>query len=126
MNHSARPTVQPVAITILTWSLFCFAIFWKVGTDVQTPRVKLVITTFRDYESASWINYITVPTLNLFFDNGLFVAAVLPLAPVSPVLTEVGNGGSPAAAPVAAGDEEVEELFSLPWDSFLMLGSHFL
>ena len=33
MIHSARPTVQPVVITILTWNLFCFARFWKVETD---------------------------------------------------------------------------------------------
>ena len=36
MIHSARSTVRPVAITILTWKLFCFAIFWKVGTDIRT------------------------------------------------------------------------------------------
>ena len=28
-----RPIVRPVAITIVTWTLFCFARFWKVGTD---------------------------------------------------------------------------------------------
>ena len=32
MIHSARPIVPPVATTILTWKLFCFARFWKVGT----------------------------------------------------------------------------------------------
>ena len=34
MILSARPTVPPVAITILTWNLSCFAIFWKVGTEM--------------------------------------------------------------------------------------------
>ena len=29
----ARPTISPVAITILTWNLFCF---WEVGTDGRT------------------------------------------------------------------------------------------
>ena len=43
-----RPTVPPVASTILTWKLFCFARFWNLGMDVRkerrTPRVKVVIT----------------------------------------------------------------------------------
>ena len=30
MIHTARPTVPPVVIIILTWMLFCFARFWKV------------------------------------------------------------------------------------------------
>ena len=38
MIHSARPTVLPVAITILAWKLFCFARFWKVGTDGRTDN----------------------------------------------------------------------------------------
>ena len=29
--HSASHTIPPVAITILTWNLCCFARFWKVG-----------------------------------------------------------------------------------------------
>ena len=28
--HSARSAVPPIEITILTWSMFCFAIFWKL------------------------------------------------------------------------------------------------
>ena len=32
MIRSARPIAPPVAITILTWKLFCFVRFWKVGT----------------------------------------------------------------------------------------------
>ena len=32
MIHSARPTVPPVVITILAWTLFCFVRFWKVET----------------------------------------------------------------------------------------------
>ena len=44
MIHSARATVPPVAITILTWKLFCFAKFWKVGTDGRTLRAEIVIT----------------------------------------------------------------------------------
>ena len=38
MIHSARPTVQSVAITIFTWNLFCFARFYKVGTGGQTHK----------------------------------------------------------------------------------------
>ena len=41
-----------LAITILTWKLFWL---WKVGTDVQTPSVKIVITTGRDRGSVWWI-----------------------------------------------------------------------
>ena len=55
MIHSARPTVPPVVITILAWKLFCLARFWKVGTDVQTTRAKIGITTVRDCWSATWI-----------------------------------------------------------------------
>ena len=59
MIHSARPTVPWVVITILSWTLFCFARFWKVETDVrtdvQTTRAKIVITTGRYCGSASWI-----------------------------------------------------------------------
>ena len=46
MIPSARPTVSPVAITILTWDLFCFRdrLFEKWE---QTPRVKIVITAGR-------------------------------------------------------------------------------
>ena len=36
--------------------LFCFVRFLKEGTDVQTPRAQIVITTGRDCGSASWIN----------------------------------------------------------------------
>ena len=56
MIHSARSTVPPAAITSLAWKLLCFARFWKVGTDVQTARAKIVITTGRDCGSVSWIN----------------------------------------------------------------------
>ena len=52
MIHSARPTVPPVAITILIWKLFCEIL--KSG-DGQTARVKIVITTGVT-GSASWIN----------------------------------------------------------------------
>ena len=34
MIHSARPTVSPVANIV--FALFCFARFWKVGTDRRT------------------------------------------------------------------------------------------
>ena len=36
--------------------VLCFAQFWKVGMDVQTPDVKIVITTGRDFGSPEWIN----------------------------------------------------------------------
>ena len=54
MIHSARPTAQPVAITILTRKLFCFARFWKVGTDVRTTCEKIVITTGRASGLVEW------------------------------------------------------------------------
>ena len=52
MIPSARPTVPPVAITIFTWKLFCFARFWKVRTN---GRMDNVITTCRESGSAKWI-----------------------------------------------------------------------
>ena len=55
MIHSARRTVPPVAITILAWTLFCFARFWKLLTDGRTTLAKMVITTGRDCGSATWI-----------------------------------------------------------------------
>ena len=55
MIPSARPTVPPVAITDLTWNLLSFVRFWKMGTDVRTHCVKIVINTY-DYVPASWIN----------------------------------------------------------------------
>ena len=36
MIHSARPTISPVVNIVFTWNLFCFARFWKVGTDIHT------------------------------------------------------------------------------------------
>ena len=36
MIHSARPIVSPVVNIVFAWNLFCFARFWKVGTDVWT------------------------------------------------------------------------------------------
>ena len=33
MIHSARPTVSPVVSIVFASNLFCFARFWKVGTD---------------------------------------------------------------------------------------------
>ena len=38
---SARSTVSPVAITIFTWNLFCFARYWKVRSH-NLPCVKIV------------------------------------------------------------------------------------
>ena len=49
MIHSARPTFSPVAITIHTWNLFVLRDFKKVGMDKQTRRMKIVITTGRDW-----------------------------------------------------------------------------
>ena len=37
MIHSARPTVSPVANIV--FALFCFARFWKVGTDGRTDDI---------------------------------------------------------------------------------------
>ena len=37
MIHSARPTVLPVANIV--FALFCFARFWKVGTDGRTDNM---------------------------------------------------------------------------------------
>ena len=53
MIHSARPTVPPVAITILAWTLFCIARFWKLGTNGRTTRVKIVIPTGHDQPRGS-------------------------------------------------------------------------
>ena len=55
MIHSTRPTVSPLANIV-------FTLFWEIlksgdeRTDIQTPRVKIVITTGRDWRLASWIN----------------------------------------------------------------------
>ena len=61
----------------LTWNLFCFPRFWKVGTDgrtyrrtdVQIKRVKIVITTDRDYGRARGsrkeLSIIPQPTIRL-------------------------------------------------------------
>ena len=38
MIHSARPTVSSVANIVVAWNLFCFARFWKVGTDGRHVR----------------------------------------------------------------------------------------
>ena len=54
MIPSARPIVLAVAITILTWNLFCFPRFWEFGG--RTPRVTIVIATVGDCGSANWIN----------------------------------------------------------------------
>ena len=54
MIPSARPTVPPVAITILIWNLFCFARVWKVKHGRMC--VKTIITNSTDCESFEWIN----------------------------------------------------------------------
>ena len=36
--------------------LFCFARFWKVGTDGRTACAKTMITTGRDFRLVEWIN----------------------------------------------------------------------
>ena len=57
MIPSTRPTVPPVVIIIFTRCLFCFAIFWNVGTDVRMETfAKIMITTGLDYGAAEWIN----------------------------------------------------------------------
>ena len=54
MIHSARPIVSPVANIV--FALFCFARFWKVGTDGRTTCAQTMITTGRDCGAAEWIN----------------------------------------------------------------------
>ena len=39
MIHSARPTVSPVVNIVFAWNLFCYARFWKVGTDGRTDNM---------------------------------------------------------------------------------------
>ena len=56
MIHSARPTVSPVVSIVFAWNLFCFARFWKVGTNVRTICAKTMITTGSDCGPAEWIN----------------------------------------------------------------------
>ena len=58
MIHSAKPEVQPVAITIFTLNVFCFEKWGR--TDGRTTCVKIMITTGRDCGSTSWINYILI------------------------------------------------------------------
>ena len=55
-NNTCMPssTVPPVLITILTWNLFGFARFWKVGG--RTSRGENRDHYRRFCESASWIN----------------------------------------------------------------------
>ena len=102
MIHSARPTVPPVAITILTWKWFCFAIFWKA--DGQTPRTKIVITTGRDCGSASWFNYTFLQAHLL-----LSLAVLHSLVPEIPSVCSNQFGGSMgmAASCVAQSSEPV-------------------
>ena len=54
LGHTHSPA------SILAWTYICFVIFWKVRTDGctdgQTTHAKIVITTCRDYGSASRIN----------------------------------------------------------------------
>ena len=38
MIHLARPTISLVVNIVFAWYLFCFARFWKVGTDGQHVR----------------------------------------------------------------------------------------
>ena len=52
---SPRPD-PPVAITILTWNLFCLVRFWKVVTDERKTFVKILTTFGCDCGSAEWIN----------------------------------------------------------------------
>ena len=81
MIHSARPTVPQVEITILTWNLFCFLRFSKVGTDGwtdgQASRAKIMITTGRDCGSVFWINN-KFSTLLLIPDYGWWCPSVRP------------------------------------------------
>ena len=57
MIHSVRPTFTPVAITFLAWTLFGFARFWRVGTDVQTKGRKLwSLPALTVGQPSSWIN----------------------------------------------------------------------
>ena len=53
LGQTHSPTVM---IIIFTRRLFCFAIYWKEGTDVRTEIcVKIMITSGRVCGSAEWI-----------------------------------------------------------------------
>ena len=58
---SARPAVTSVTNIAITWNLFCFARFWKVGTDEQTngQHVLKQFITSCDCGSAEWTNIMT-------------------------------------------------------------------
>ena len=64
MILSARPTFPPVVTTIFTHeNCYVLCDFKKCvrkdrRTDIQIPRVKIVINTGRDSESALWINIV--------------------------------------------------------------------
>ena len=59
MIPSARTTIPPVAITIVTWKLLHFVRFWKV---LKMTCMKIVITTGKVCGSAEWIKkYINFP-----------------------------------------------------------------
>ena len=60
MIPSPLHTVTLVTNIVFTWTLYCFARFWKVGTDgwmdVHTTCVKTITTTGSYCGSTEWIN----------------------------------------------------------------------
>ena len=61
----ARPTIPPVAITILTWKLFCFAKIMKSDELTEEQMDGRTDTTYEisdHYIPASWITraYLTL------------------------------------------------------------------
>ena len=69
-----RHTIPPAAIIILTWKLFCFARFWKVGTDGQhvwkKPAVCIINISFL---SASLETSQQDTLKNVFLDIEVFI-----------------------------------------------------
>ena len=70
MIHSAGPTVPPVVITIFSWKFFC--------EILKTTCEKIVITTGRYCESASWINFINL-RINVISSEELILLSFLEL-----------------------------------------------
>ena len=54
MIHLASPSVSPLVKIVFAGNLFCFEKWGR--TDGRTTCAKTIITTGRDYGSASWIN----------------------------------------------------------------------
>ena len=60
----------PVVITILTWNLFCFARFRKVGKD---RRMDITCENSDHYDSALWIKNTTYRSVCAYFISFLYM-----------------------------------------------------